>query len=299
MGDVVRARRALLSVSDKTGLEALGRALAERGVELVSTGGTAAALRDAGLTVRDVADLTGFPEMMDGRVKTLHPAVHGGLLALRDKADHVAAMDEHGIAPIDLLVVNLYPFEATVAQGRGLCRLCREHRHRRPRHDARGGQEPRLCDCRDRSRGLRRAAGRTGRTTAGRRSAFRKRLALTAYARTAAYDAAVSTWLAGALDDDAAPPRLRRHARADRCATARTRIRRRPSTATVRLGQAWRRRGRMQGKELSYNNINDTDAAFELVAEFDERPTCVDRQACQPLRRRYRPRPGPRPMAAP
>ena len=117
MGDLQPVRRALLSVSDKTGLEDFARALAARGVELISTGGTARGLREAGLTVVDVADLTGFPEMMDGRVKTLHPVVHGGLLALRDDPGHVAAMEAHGIGAIDLLVVNLYPFEATVAAG--------------------------------------------------------------------------------------------------------------------------------------------------------------------------------------
>src|SRR5689334_19467925 len=113
----VTIRRALLSVSDKAGLADLGKALAGRGVELVSTGGTAKALRQAGLTVRDVSDLTGFPEMMDGRVKTLHPMVHGGLLAVRDDATHVASMEEHGIGAIDLVVVNLYPFQQTVAKG--------------------------------------------------------------------------------------------------------------------------------------------------------------------------------------
>ena len=117
MTDLAPVTRALLSVSDKTGLVELGRALADRGVELLSTGGTAGALREAGLAVRDVSEVTGFPEMMDGRVKTLHPMVHGGLLALRDNADHVAAMEAHGIGPIDLLVVNLYPFEETVARG--------------------------------------------------------------------------------------------------------------------------------------------------------------------------------------
>ena len=113
----VTIRRALLSVSDKSGLVDLGRELANRGVELVSTGGTAKALRDAGLDVKDISDLTGFPEMMDGRVKTLHPKVHGGLLAIRDNKEHAGAMAAHGIKPIDLLVVNLYPFEATVAKG--------------------------------------------------------------------------------------------------------------------------------------------------------------------------------------
>jgi phosphoribosylaminoimidazolecarboxamide formyltransferase/IMP cyclohydrolase len=111
MTDLAPVTRAILSVSDKTGLVDLGRALDARGVELLSTGGTARELRAAGLVVRDVAEITGFPEMMDGRVKTLHPMVHGGLLALRDNPDHVAAMAAHGIGPIDLLVVNLYPFE--------------------------------------------------------------------------------------------------------------------------------------------------------------------------------------------
>src|ERR671916_1761852 len=115
----VKIARALLSVSDKTGLAELGRALARHGVELVSTGGTAKALRDAGLEVRDISDLTGFPEMMDGRVKTLHPKVHGGLLAVRDNPEHAAAMVEHGIGAIDLVVVNLYPFGETVAKGAG------------------------------------------------------------------------------------------------------------------------------------------------------------------------------------
>ena len=117
MPDLAPVKRALLSVSDKTGLVAFGQALASHGIELLSTGGTARALRDAGLTVQDVAEVTGFPEMMDGRVKTLHPVVHGGLLALRDNADHVAAMEAHDIGGIDLVVVNLYPFEETVAKG--------------------------------------------------------------------------------------------------------------------------------------------------------------------------------------
>ena len=117
MTDLAPLRRALISVSDKTGLIDLGTALTNRGVEILSTGGSAKSLRNAGIAVTDVADVTGFPEMMDGRVKTLHPKVHGGLLALRDNEDHVAAMDEHGIGAIDLLVVNLYPFEETVAKG--------------------------------------------------------------------------------------------------------------------------------------------------------------------------------------
>src|SRR5215212_5383764 len=117
MTDLRRITRALLSVSDKSGLIDFAKALSGYGIELVSTGGTARAIADAGLKVRDVADLTGFPEMMDGRVKTLHPKVHGGLLAIRDDAAHAKSMADYGIAPIDLLVVNLYPFEATVAKG--------------------------------------------------------------------------------------------------------------------------------------------------------------------------------------
>src|SRR6056297_3062707 len=126
MSQTAPVTRALLSVSDKTGLAQLGRALADRGVELLSTGGSARALREAGLAVRDVAEVTGFPEMMDGRVKTLHPMVHGGLLALRDDDEHLAAMAAHGIAPIDLAIVNLYPFERTVAAG-GAWRDCVEN----------------------------------------------------------------------------------------------------------------------------------------------------------------------------
>ena len=137
-----RVTRALFSVSDKTGLIEFAKALAGHGVELVSTGGTAKAIAAAGLQVKDVSELTGFPEMMDGRVKTLHPKVHGGLLAIRDNKEHAEAMKAHGIAPIDLLVVNLYPFEETVDKGAGLRGLHREHRHRRSRDDPRGREEP-------------------------------------------------------------------------------------------------------------------------------------------------------------
>ena len=132
MTDCVPVKRALISLSDKTGLDRLADGLAKRGVELVSTGGTAAKLRELGHEVRDVSDLTGFPEMMDGRVKTLHPKVHGGLLGVRDNPEHAAAMEEHGIAPIDLVVVNLYPFEATVARGAGRDEIIVKHRYRGP-----------------------------------------------------------------------------------------------------------------------------------------------------------------------
>lgn len=269
MPDLAPLRRALLSVSDKSGLVELGQALAARGVELLSTGGTAAALRDAGLTVRDVSDVTGFPEMMDGRVKTLHPMVHGGLLALRDDAGHVAAMDEHGIGAIDLLVVNLYPFEETVAAGADYD-TCVENidiggpamiRAAAKNH----GFVNVVVDTEDYAALLAELDAQDGQTT----YAFRQGLAQTAYARTAAYDAAVSGWMAQALSLDA-PRRvtvagtlaqtLRYGENPHQTAAFYTDGSARPGVATAE---------QHQGKELSYNNINDTDAAFELVSEFD------------------------------
>src|SRR6056297_2630157 len=200
MTDLAPVTRALLSVSDKTGLVDLGRALAEHGVELVSTGGTARALRAAGLAVRDVAEITGFPEMMDGRVKTLHPMVHGGLLALRDNADHLGAMAAHGIAPIDLLVVNLYPFEETVAKGADYA-TCIENidiggpaliRAAAKNHDF----VTVVTDAGDYDALLQELADHEGETTL----AFRRRMAAAAYARTGAYDAAIAGWFAKVVD---------------------------------------------------------------------------------------------------
>ncbi len=267
--NLVSVKRALLSVADKTGLVELASALHARGVELLSTGGSAAALREAGLPVRDVADVTRFPEMMDGRVKTLHPMVHGGLLALRDNADHLASMEAHGIGAIDLLVCNLYPFEATVAAGADYD-TCIENidiggpamiRAAAKNH----GFVNVVVDVEDYAPLLEMLEANEGATDL----AFRQRLARTAYARTAAYDAAVSGWLADA-HDDAAP---RRRAVAGQLAQ------------TLRYGENPHQGAAFyvdgsdcpgvatatqhQGKELSYNNINDTDAAFELVAEFD------------------------------
>ncbi|MEB8389128.1 bifunctional phosphoribosylaminoimidazolecarboxamide formyltransferase/IMP cyclohydrolase [Rhodobacteraceae bacterium KMM 6894] len=270
-------RRALLSVSDKTGLIDLGTALAARGVELLSTGGSAKTLREAGLNVRDVADVTGFPEMMDGRVKTLHPMVHGGLLALRDNVDHVAAMDEHGIGAIDLLVVNLYPFEETVAKGADYD-TCVENidiggpamiRAAAKNH----GFVSVVVDVQDYDALLNDMDQHDGATS----PQFRRTLAQTAYARTAAYDAAVSNWLAGALDDKAPRRRavagtlaqvLRYGENPHQAAAFYTDGSARPGVATAQ---------QHQGKELSYNNINDTDAAFELVSEFDPAngPACA------------------------
>lgn len=271
----VPLRRALLSVSDKTGLADLGRALAARGVALVSTGGTAAALRDAGLPAQDVADLTGFPEMMDGRVKTLHPRVHGGLLALRDNPGHMAAMEAHGIAPIDLLVVNLYPFEATVARGADAAETIENIDIGGPamlRAAAKNHAHVAVVtDPEDYAALLDELAAHDGATTLP----FRARLAQLTYERTAAYDTAVAAWMAG---HTGTPPR--RQSFAGRVAQT-LRYGENPHqnarfivTDTTRPGVATARQ--WQGKALSYNNLNDTDAALELVAEFDPAtPACT------------------------
>jgi phosphoribosylaminoimidazolecarboxamide formyltransferase/IMP cyclohydrolase len=261
-------RRALLSVSDKTGLIEAARALAALGVELLSTGGTRKAIADAGLPVKDVSDLTGFPEMMDGRVKTLHPIVHGGLLGVRDAAEHAAAMTEHGIGGIDLLYVNLYPFEATVAKG-GSYEECVENidiggpamiRSAAKNHGY-------VCVCTDAADiaevvTVLQADGTTSLD-------LRKRLAARAYARTAAYDAAISEWFAKELKDEAPQ---RRSISGTLVQTMRYGENPHQSASfyrfeNPRVGVATARQ--LQGKELSYNNINDTDAAYELIAEFD------------------------------
>ncbi len=276
MPDLAPVKRALLSVSDKTGLVELGQALAAHGVELLSTGGTAKALRDAGLAVKDVAEVTGFPEMMDGRVKTLHPLVHGGLLALRDNADHVAAMDAHNIGGIDLVVVNLYPFEETVAKGAAYDEVIENIDIGGPamiRSAAKNhGFVNVVVDTEDYAAVIEELAAHAGQTT----YALRQRLAQTAYARTAAYDTAVSTWMAAQVGGT--PRRrtfggtlaqtLRYGENPHQQAAFYTDGSNRPGVATAR---------QHQGKELSYNNINDTDAAFELVSEFapENGPACA------------------------
>ena len=272
--DVVRVGRALLSVSDKTGLVELARGLSESGVELISTGGTAAALTSAGLAVVDVAQITGFPEMMDGRIKTLHPRVHGGLLAIRGEPAHQAAMIANDIAPIDLLVVNIYPFEATLKTdapfeemvemidigGPAMIRAAAKN------HDdvvviVDVDDYPALID------ELRFNSGATS-------LAFRRRMAQKAYARTAAYDAAISNWLAREAHEPA--PKWRAFGGLLHPGFGALRYGENPHqraalylTAEPRAGVASARQ--VQGKELSYNNINDTDAAYELAAEFDPR----------------------------
>ncbi|MEL6531429.1 MAG: bifunctional phosphoribosylaminoimidazolecarboxamide formyltransferase/IMP cyclohydrolase [Pseudomonadota bacterium] len=268
MSDVRPIKTALLSVSDKSGLEDLAKALVAQGVALLSTGGTAAAIRAAGIQVRDVSEVTGFPEMMGGRVKTLHPIVHGGLLALRDDADHRAALTEHQIGEIDLLVVNLYPFEATIARGADretaienidiggpamLRSAAKNHASVAVITDPED-YAPLLAQMSDHG---------------GTDLAFRRTLAQRAYARTAAYDSAVSNWMAAA-DGETTPRRrafagtlsqsLRYGENPHQTAAFYTDGSTRPGVASAQ---------QLQGKALSYNNINDTDAAFELVAEFD------------------------------
>ena len=271
--DVVPVRRALLSVSDKAGLVEFGRFLAGRGAEILSTGGTARALREAGVPVKDVSDHTGFPEILDGRVKTLVPQIHGGLLGRRDLPAHLAQMREHGIAPIDLVVVNLYPFESTAAGGAGFADCIENIDIGGPamiRSAAKNHAHVAVLTEPAQLEEVRAEIEANGGTTL----ALRRRLAASAYARTAADDAAISGWFA-AQEGQEFPPRLafagalkqplrygeNPHQRAafytDGTAP--------PGIATA---------AQAQGKELSYNNLNDTDAAFECVAEFD-RPAVV------------------------
>ncbi len=270
--DIVKIGRALISVSDKAGLVELAGALGQRGVELLSTGGTAAALGNAGLTVIDVAQMTGFPEMMDGRVKTLHPRVHGGLLAIRSEPAHQAAMIANDITPIDLLIVNLYPFEATLKRGASFEEKIENIDIGGPamiRGAAKNHDDVAvIVDVADYPLLLDELARSNGATSL----AFRRRMAQKAYARTAAYDAAISNWLADEIHETA--PKWRAFGGVLHESFGALRYGENPHqsaalylTAETRAGVATARQ--VQGKELSYNNISDTDAAYELVAEFD------------------------------
>ena len=271
--DLAPVRRALLSVWDKTGLVEVARTLVELGVELISTGGTHAAIAAAGLPVREVSEVTGFPEMMDGRVKTLHPMIHGGLLGVRAAPDHAKAMTEHGIGGIDLFYGTLYPFEETVASGADFDACVEKIDIGGPamtRSAAKNHAYVAVCtsaaDIAEAVAALKADGGTT--------FALRRRLAARAFARTAAYDSAIAGWFAAQTEDwfpetlTLAGRRVQRmrygenphlHAAVDRAGDPR------PGVASAR---------QLQGKELSYNNVADTDAAFELVAEFapDEAP---------------------------
>jgi phosphoribosylaminoimidazolecarboxamide formyltransferase / IMP cyclohydrolase len=276
-----RIRRALLSVSDKSGLVELAQALVARGVELVSTGGTAAAIKAAGIAVRDVADLTGFPETMDGRVKTLHPRVHGGLLAVRGNAEHERAALEHGIAQIDLLVVNLYPFAAAVAKGADFD-TCIENidiggpamiRAAAKNHSA----VTVIVDAADYARVLTEITANDGATSL----ALRRELAFKAYAHTAAYDGAIANWLGAIIDHPEGkaqgfPRKLTLQLnRAQALRYGENPHQQAAFYVFPDAGEASLATSRqLQGKELSYNNIADCDAALECVKSFDE-PACV------------------------
>ena len=274
MTDIVPVKRALISVSDKSGLIELAEALVERGVEIVSTGGTAKSLAAAGVSVRDVSELTGFPEMMDGRVKTLHPNVHGGLLFIRGNETHEAAAAKHGIGGIDLLIVNLYPFEATASReadyetcvenidigGPAMIRAAAKN-HAAVSVFVESADYARVIDEID--------------THGGTTAELRKHLAAKAFARTASYDAAISGWFARELGEDTPAYRtiggrlvetLRYGENPHQWAAFYRTPENRPGVATAT---------QHQGKELSYNNLNDTDAAFELVSEFDPQKTAA------------------------
>jgi phosphoribosylaminoimidazolecarboxamide formyltransferase/IMP cyclohydrolase len=268
----VAIKRALLSVSDKSGLADLGSKLAKAGVELISTGGTARALREAGLDVRDVSDVTGFPEMMDGRVKTLHPAIHGGLLAVRDDAEHAAAMEAHDIGAIDLVVVNLYPFEETVMRGADRDTVIENIDIGGPSMVRSAAKNHRyvtiVTDAADYDALYEELATHDGATTLE----FRKKMAAKAFAATAAYDAMISQWFAFADRGQMFPDMIALNGR---------------KLAELRYGENPHQKAavyapvgphvsglpqavQVQGKELSYNNYNDADAALELCAEFKD-----------------------------
>ncbi|GGF06595.1 bifunctional phosphoribosylaminoimidazolecarboxamide formyltransferase/IMP cyclohydrolase [Stappia taiwanensis] len=267
--DLVPVKRALLSVSDKTGLVAFAAALASRGVALISTGGTRAALAEAGLEVTDISDVTGFPEIMDGRVKTLHPNVHGGLLAIRDDAEHRAAMETHGIEGIDLVCVNLYPFEETVAGGADYATGIENIDIGGPAMTRAAAKNhayvTMVSDPADYDAVIAALEENDGQVPLS----LRKQLAQKAFARTAAYDAAVSNWFAGEIGESAPAHRAIGGTLAEVMRYGENPHQQAAfyKTGEHRFGVATARQ--IQGKALSYNNINDTDAAFELVSEFD------------------------------
>ena len=266
----VTIRRALLSVSDKSGVVELASRLAKGGIELVSTGGTARALREAGLQVRDVSDVTGFPEMMDGRVKTLHPLIHGGLLAVRDDPEHAAAMDAHDIGAIDLLVSNLYPFGETVKRGAGRDEIIENIDIGGPAMIRSAAKNHAfvtiVTDPGDYTALLEELAEHDGATTL----AFRKAMAAKAFAATAAYDSMISQWFAFADQQRLFPEMLAINGRL----AGELRYGENPhqkAALYTPLGphaKGLAQGEQVQGKELSYNNYNDADAALELIAEF-------------------------------
>ena len=277
----VKIKRALLSVSDKDGLIEFAKELSAHGVEILSTGGTAKAIKEAGLEVKDVSDHTGFPEMMDGRVKTLHPTVHGGILSRRDNENHIKAQEEHGIGDIDLVVVNLYPFAETVASGADYD-TCIENidiggpamiRSAAKNHEF----VAIITDPQDYEDVLNDMRDHNGCTT----YKLRQKLAANAYAMTATYDSNISSWFGQQIKSDSFPRRISfsgtlkqtlRYGENPHQGAALYAV-----DGSTRPGAALATQ--VQGKELSYNNINDTDAAFETVAEFDEPAVAIIKHA--------------------
>jgi len=277
MPDLVPVARALISLSDKSGLDTLAAGLARHGVELVSTGGTAARLRETGAAVRDISDLTGFPEMMDGRVKTLHPKVHGGLLGVRDNAEHAAAMADHDIAPIDLVVVNLYPFEATVARGAPRDEIIENIDIGGPSMVRSAAKNHEFVTIVTDPADYAELLAELDTHKAATSLAFRKRMAAKAYALTATYDSMISQWFAYADQHERWPASW----------TIATKLK-----MPLRYGENPHQQAalyvpagphiagiagaeQVQGKELSYNNLNDAGAAFELVSEFRDADPAV------------------------
>ncbi len=279
MTNLMPIRRALFSVSDKTGLVEFARFLSASKVEILSTGGTAKALREAGIAVIEVSDFTGFPEMLDGRVKTLHPKIHGGLLGIRGNAEHEAAMAQHHISPIDLLVVNLYPFEATVARGADY-ETCVENIDIGGPALIRGAAKNHhgvtvVVDVQDYQSVMEEMTAHGGATTYD----LRRKLAANAYARTGAYDAAIAGWFAGQVGQTfprrmVVSGELKQSLRYGENPHQEAAF---YTTGVPRAGIATAQQ--LQGKELSYNNLNDTDAAYELVAEFDRPAVAIIKHA--------------------
>ena len=280
MSDVRPVKRALLSVSDKSGLLALGQRLAAANVTLLSTGGSAKALRDAGLEVIDVSDVTGFPEIMDGRVKTLHPSIHGGLLARRDHDGDQQAMATHDITPIDLVVVNLYPFEATIAKGADFGEAIENidiggpamiRASAKNHHYVTIVTDPQDYD----------VVASQIEATGGTDTALRRRLAYKAFCRTSAYDNAIQSWLAGTLDESEALPQ-QMGIIGQKISALRYGENPHQQAAAYAVGDATPsvlHATQLQGKALSYNNLNDTDAAFQLASEFQDPTIAIIKHA--------------------
>jgi phosphoribosylaminoimidazolecarboxamide formyltransferase/IMP cyclohydrolase len=277
MTDLVPVKRALISLSDKSGLDRLAEGLSKLGVELVSTGGTAAKLRELGHQVRDISEITGFPEMMDGRVKTLHPKVHGGLLGVRDNPEHAAAMEEHQIGAIDLVVVNLYPFEATVARGASRDEIIENIDIGGPSMVRSSAKNHAFVAVVTDPADYDELLGELDQNGGATSLAFRKRLAAKAYALTAAYDSMISQWFAFGDQGERFPhvwtraSKLLMPLRYGENPHQRAALYEPIGPHATGIAQA----KQVQGKELSYNNLNDANAALELVAEFRDGPPTI------------------------